>query len=363
MIKHAPIYRAAIRCLLAVLVILILLSSNTSFLYADEAAPQSDIQSALTQVQDSFADLDEYQFTAQIEQTLIPRATAANIGRSEERIDSQLNGIITPEKNTLDLRFEGNNMPNLLLEQVDGQTFLVQDGERTQIEDPLAASAPGGSFAGYLHAATNLIERSDPNFPNYTIYQFELDGQAFADHLIEQVQATLPTNEHYRVYSSAHAASMMSGTGELWLDNEGILRRQIMDIAIPEVNDQYDLQSNIVVDYRYDNEASAIYGLPEVVTPTISETTTSADILPTAQEFTPALFYYLAVIALGFGILYIMLRHPRKLRVALPIILALLMVGSPLLQPAAQAAANDPSSLPSLSDILGGSQEIRICLS
>ena len=182
--------RQRVRRIGIILIILLLSSLTILRTRAHEGEQNTAAEHVLETLQTAFADSDEYRFTAQIEQTLIPLATAANIGKSEERIDSQLLGQITPEKNVLDWRFEGNRMPKLLLEQEGGNTYFIQNGERTLIENPLSASAPDGSFAGYLHAATNLVERYDPDFPSYTIYQFDLDGKAFANYLIEQVQAS-----------------------------------------------------------------------------------------------------------------------------------------------------------------------------
>ncbi len=71
---------------IATLTTLILLA--TSRLYAGEKTPQTDAEHTISALQASMASSDNYSFTAQVEQVLIPRATANNIGQSEERIDS-----------------------------------------------------------------------------------------------------------------------------------------------------------------------------------------------------------------------------------------------------------------------------------
>ena len=147
---------------IATLTILTLLA--TSRLYAGEKTPQTDAERAISALQASMANSDTYSFTAQVEQVLIPRATANNIGQSEERIDSMIIGEIAPDINTIELRFESAGLPNVLMEQEDGKTYVIQEGERTLIDSPLQGTAPGGSFEGYLHAATNITERTDPNY-------------------------------------------------------------------------------------------------------------------------------------------------------------------------------------------------------
>ena len=340
---------------LAITLLVMLLCGATAVrLYADASQPQSDAEAAIAQLQANLAPSDSYRFTAQIEQTLIPRATGANIGRSEERIDSQLIGQVSPEKNVLDLRFEGNNMPNLLLEQTDGNTYLIQNGERTLINSPLATSTQDGSFAGYLHAVTNVVERHDPDFPNYTIYQFELDADAYAAYLVEQMRANLPANQQYRSGLPAKTVALMSGSGEIWLDADAVLRRQIIDITMPEVNEQYGAQSHIVVDYQYAGQADVIDALPETAAPMVvisAEITTPTVILP--PYFTTHLLFLL----LACGFCFILLRRPRSLRSTLPFFLAFVMVANPLLQSVAYAASNNAPKPQSLTDVLQSTQQ------
>ncbi len=303
---------------------------------------------------------DNYRFTAQMEQTLIPLATAENIGRSEERIDSMIIGQIAPDKNTLDLRFESSDIPNLLLEQENGNTYLIQNGERTLVDSPLAASAPDGSFAGYLHAATHIVERSDPNFPNYTIYQFELDGNAFGAYLAEQMRANLPANQQYRGVVPARTATLMNGVGEVWLDADGILRRQILDVTMPELNEQYGSQSHIVIDYQYGDETSAIRGLPDAVVPLVQAVVDcrSGDPCGMVETFTQTRLltsqstYQLLLVLITIGFVTLLLRRPRSLRVTLPIFLAFLMVVNPILPLVASAASEDMPQPQSLLDAL-----------
>ena len=43
----------------------------------------------------------------------------------------------------------------------------------------------------------------------------------------------------------------MTGHGELWVDEAGLPRRQILDIAIPGINERYDSQSHMVIDFNF----------------------------------------------------------------------------------------------------------------
>ena len=138
-----------------------------------------------------------YEFTAQIEQTLVPRAIPANIGQGAERVDSQLTGQVTlPDHAQLTLRFEaGANLPLLTLEQDGANTYLIQGSERTLIENPLGTSAPGGDFMGYLHAAKDVRLKIDPQHPQFSIYEYDIDGHRFADYVRDLVQDQLPPSQ------------------------------------------------------------------------------------------------------------------------------------------------------------------------
>ncbi|MCA9980992.1 MAG: hypothetical protein KDD89_09165, partial [Anaerolineales bacterium] len=366
---HTRNILSATRRLILILMAIILFAPLGMELHASETVQPTDGEQALEALKSNFALSEAYQFTAQIEQTLIPRATAVNIGETEQRSDAQLMGNITPEKSTLDLRFEGGNVPNFSLEQEDGQMFLLRDGERTLIDNPLSTSAPDGSFAGYLHAATNVVERTDPDFPSYTIYQFDIDGQKLADYLMAEAQANLPQEQQYRVYSSAHTASLMGGTGEFWLDEGGVLRRQIVDIAIPEATDVYDIQAHIVIDYRYEEDTAVIYGLPDQINPAVpphttpDDTATSVEALINNSPFTleNGAYFAAALIAvslLALLLIYLIVYHSRQLQVVIPFVLTFALVATPMLQVAsAEAAVNRTAKPVSLLEALGLDQE------
>jgi hypothetical protein len=80
-------------------------------LQAADADPIGEVQGQIERV-------GAYGFTANVEQIIIPRAIAANIGKTEERVDWQLTGQVTlPDDATLTLRFEAGGVPPITLEQ------------------------------------------------------------------------------------------------------------------------------------------------------------------------------------------------------------------------------------------------------
>ncbi|MEM7348948.1 MAG: hypothetical protein AAF485_32365, partial [Chloroflexota bacterium] len=114
----------------------------------------------IEEIQNLLEAVGEYRFTAEVEQTLIPRPLPANIGKSEERYDSQIKGdVVLPDFLAMDLRFESStNLPPIQLEQLGNDTYLIEGEERTLVENPLGSTLPSGSgdIIGYLYAAENI---------------------------------------------------------------------------------------------------------------------------------------------------------------------------------------------------------------
>jgi hypothetical protein len=120
-------------------------------------------------------DVGAYDFTADIEQTLIPRPLPSMIGQTDERVDLRIEGDVTlPDHARLQLRFEGAglNVPPLEVVQDETETYLLKDGEKIPVQNPAGLSSPTGDYLGYLAAAENVRrfddERADtgPHPPN-----------------------------------------------------------------------------------------------------------------------------------------------------------------------------------------------------
>ena len=338
MIRH----NKASRFCLLILLLTVIVGFTATRLYANDL-PMSDAERAIATLRDNIAASEEYRFTAQIEQTLIPRATTANIGRSAEYVDSQLTAIVKEGNSSMELRFEGNALPPLMLEQEGAYTFLLQNGKRTLIENPIANSDGSGSFAGYLHAAINIVVATHPDFPDFTIYQFDIDGEQYAAHLVEQMRASLSPSQQYRSGLPALSIQKMSGTGEIWLDADGILRRQILDIHTPEVNEQYDTDSHIIVDYKFDDASTAISALSTLIS---SQQSVSGEQLATIAP-------QILIVFAAFLVAYLLIQRQSKLRMVLPIFLAFVMLATPALQSAVYAYENSKPTPQSLLDALG----------
>ena len=77
----------------------------TSHAQAQTEEPKDAMTAIMAQIEAS----GQYHFTAQIEQTLIPRPIPANIGTTEQRFDTQMTGrVVLPDYAQINLLFEAN---------------------------------------------------------------------------------------------------------------------------------------------------------------------------------------------------------------------------------------------------------------
>ncbi len=326
-----------LRTLLFSLLSLITLFVLTTTIHVANSAPFDDIQQQIEAA-------GIYYFTADIEQTLIPRAIPANIGQSEQRIDTRITGqIISPDQAELTLQFEGGglNIPTFTIEQDGANTYLIQGNERTAIENPLSQTAPHGDYTIYLQAAENIARSSTSEESPFTIYTFDVNGRKLAQHVRDLMQTQLPPAAQPVQVSSSPILQSISGNGELWLDDNGLPRRQILDITTPEINNQYDAQSHIVIDYQFDSETSTITNdtvvqLPYEQSPISNlQSPISGPHAPTTSPTSSTLqstliTIILTILALIF--IVVLIRRSRMAKTAVPTIIALTFILTPILQ-------------------------------
>ncbi|MEM7801516.1 MAG: hypothetical protein AAF633_20135, partial [Chloroflexota bacterium] len=312
----------------------------------------------------------EYNFIAQIEQTLIPRPLPINVGTTEQQVDSQMSGrVVLPDYAEINLQFESEaDLPPISIEQEGTAVYLVKDGERTPIENPLSIS-PTTDFLAFFEAAENLREVENPDQPQLTVYQFEISGQKFGEMMVDRLEEQLPPAQQGAQLSAPENMTNMSGTGEIWVDADGYPQRQILDIHMPEANEQFDAQSRIVIDYEFQSELNGV-ALPTAGNiQTLDSTAAGLDGSAAAIKLAPisstelyssftytllSLLLILLVILLIAAVFYV---YPyRWLRSVMPFALVVLMVGIPVLEPISAvygAARNLAAAPPSLAEALG----------
>ena len=220
----------------------------------------------LAQAQKAAVAAGGYTFTADVEQTLIPHATAANIGRTGSRMDVRLEGEVTlPDRARMTLRFEGAGAEDAAVELVKDATgtYMLQDGRRLAVDDPTATAGPTADYLSYLHAAENVAPCDTPSqtTPGGACYTYDISGERFAEHVRQEMAAAIRRGEALQLppgveLTASPVLARMSGRGELWVDAAGLPVRQIVDLDIPNAGEMQDAHARVIVDFDFATTAS-----------------------------------------------------------------------------------------------------------
>jgi len=209
-------------------------------------------------------DVGAYDFVADVEQTLIPRPLPSMIGQTDQRVDMRMEGeVALPDYTRLQLRLEGTGLdvPPLELIQDGAETYLLKDGEKIPVENPAGLASPTTDYLGYLAAAENVQQLPSPEVGGGAggggRYTFDFNGPRFAEYVREQMEeqlsSQLPPNVSLK---PSPLLQRMTGHGELWVDANGLPRRQVMDLEAPEVTQEYDARIHLVVDFDFGKATS-----------------------------------------------------------------------------------------------------------
>ncbi len=223
----------------------------------------------LRAVWDRACEAGAYDFTADVEQTLIPRPIPAMIGQSDERVDIRMEGEVTlPDQARIELRLEGGgpNLPAVALVRDGAETYLLKDGERVPTENPAGLSTPTADYLSYLAAAEN-VKREDvkgetvnsPFTRHVSRFTFDINGARFAAYVRQQMEAELRESDQPLPpgveLSLSPVLQRMTGHAQLWVDADGLPVRQVMDLEMREATEAYDARAHVIVDFRFSEAA------------------------------------------------------------------------------------------------------------
>ncbi|MEZ4595230.1 MAG: hypothetical protein R3D55_29400, partial [Chloroflexota bacterium] len=138
-----------------------------------------------------------YKFSAQSEQTLVPRPIPSMIGQSEQRVDMQVAGEVTlPDYSMMSVSLDGFGLDPTPVTMImeNGESYILQQGEKILTENMAGLASPNGDYLSYMAAATNVQPCEADSAPFETAvscYTYNIDGPAFAEHVRLQMQANL----------------------------------------------------------------------------------------------------------------------------------------------------------------------------
>jgi len=201
-----------------------------------------------------------YAFASDIIQQTIPVATVGNVGRSSRteqlRMEGQTN--LHEQKMALQLWSESGSIAlpesSVAVRVEQGKTFTRQGtGPWQENQNFTDSLAPNGDFMNWLVAVQAITPHATETRVGirFTRYSFQLDGARYAAYVRDQMEATrrqtgeLPPNG--RLELPAYYRDM-TGDGELWVSEDGLPLRQILNLNFPE-KDAQRIQLQLKTDF------------------------------------------------------------------------------------------------------------------
>ncbi|MEA3397775.1 MAG: hypothetical protein U9R05_09975, partial [Chloroflexota bacterium] len=210
------------------------------------AGPRGGLEAAWKRARQSGA----YRFTADIVQNTIPLPTVTNVGRASRQDTLHIEGQTNLPARVLDFTLwsQGGSVLNAqggVEVKVEGDQAFARRGAGSweEINDFTGLFAPEGDFMTYLAAAKDIVNQGtetrhiasgEPQSAiQFTRYTFRVDGHSYAAYLRDQFEQHLAEKGELppgleldlpRQYAE------MSGTGELWVGENGLPLRQIIHL-------------------------------------------------------------------------------------------------------------------------------------
>jgi len=200
----------------------------------------------------------------------------------------------------------------------------MADWQELKDQDVTGVFAPGKDVLGYLAAAKNVKPGATEVQGGVisTRYAFDVDGPAFAQYMNKQLEAELQRKGKLPAGLSLDMTKQYAqwkGTGEIWVDAQGLPLRQLLSVAFPHPYNQETVEATIRTDFSNWRGNTGWAGL---TLPQMSRDDTQQASLTLA---------FLAFLLAGMGL---MLRNWRSRRVylILALYIILTMPLTPLLQ-------------------------------
>ncbi|HYF63552.1 MAG TPA: hypothetical protein VD886_12110, partial [Herpetosiphonaceae bacterium] len=218
------------------------------------AAPDDSPEAAVRRAWGLASASGTYRYRSQVEQTSYPRHNLANTGRSARQERFSLEGSVDQPNETMELSVwpnSGGRASEAIGMRVERGKTYSRRGQGAWETDESAGSdmfAPGGDPLGFLAGLSNVRLAGDDRLQfatasgsaqdltlSYARYAFDLDGAAFAGfvqaRMEDQLRAAgrLPSG----VSLDAGAYRGLAGSGEIWIDAEGLPRRLKLSLELP----------------------------------------------------------------------------------------------------------------------------------
>ena len=211
-----------------------------------------------------------YRFTADVRQTITPKPTVLNVGRTSKEQSVHLEGETNLPDSQLHLTLwsQGGSVLDAssgVEIKVEGGRAYARQGARDweEINDFTSLFAPQGDFMAFLSAAKDVRQIPNPQ-SLITTYAFRIDGRSYARYLRDQMEKHLAEQGELPPGVTLDLPKQyvdMTGDGELWVDDDGLPLRQILRLHFPPRSDDQEIHAQVTVDFDFGGVGSREQGI------------------------------------------------------------------------------------------------------
>ena len=261
-----PIYRSAfvlrmqgnrlmrakyyISFVLILLITLVTILNQTPVALA-QGSETSTAQQALEMAWQRAQTSGAYAFRTLINQTIYPAPKVSNAGRAPEKERVGIEGRINSYAQTFNMTFWRNGTfdpaQGIEMKMENGRSYARTGlGTWEEVGGITESFAPAGDPLNFLAGVNNVAQGEETTFAlgpieeTFITYHFDLDGRelaAYTRRLLEhqlQERGELPAGMRL---GDLDGYQQMSGTGELWVNSEGLPTRLLLDLDMGETED------------------------------------------------------------------------------------------------------------------------------
>lgn len=205
----------------------------------------------------------------------------------------------------------------------------VGDWQEVKDQDLTGVFAPGQDIMGYLAAAKNVqpATSEEHNGTSFMCYRFDIDGPALARSMKAKLQENLQRQNKLPPGATVDVTKLYAqwhGTGEVWVNDQGLPMRQIINIAFPHPYNQETVEATMQTEFSQWQRQQQAQWL-RILMPPLNHIDRD-DIQQGSLSF--------AFLALVVALMVAMVRHAhsRRLYMAIALSVIISMLATPLLQ-------------------------------
>lgn len=266
--KNWPTSRPALLFLVSILLL------SATILHANAASPAA--RDAVNDAWFRAEAVGKYEYATTLRQTTSPLPTLANVGLSSATEAIYLEGETDRPSDSLRLKLWSGN--GSVLQDSGAIEIKIEGGQAVgrvngsawePIEDISNLFAPGRDPLGFLYAAKEMRRLGDTEpsangaltpTPGITRYAFRLDGPTFAATMRDQLEDELRRRGELPAGLRLDMARLyldMTGEGEIWLNQDNLPVRMILDVQFPPTESE-QVEVAITTDfYNWDSAGLA----------------------------------------------------------------------------------------------------------